>query len=753
MSTKDPTSRSSSTAGSTAPNRIAEPARPTAPDQPATPDVQHRLTDLDALLDHLVDAKPLSVLEPDRQNQLVHVRLGIASGLYTTLKIRHNPTAEHSLRVALGCSSWAFSAGLDQKQRDEIEVAALLHDIGKIATPDSILRSTQKMSSEEASIMANSRRLSRFVLASCCQCSIPTLVEYAAARFDGVGEYDRLGKDLPLGSRMIAIVDAFDSMTTEQAYRKAMSIDRAVAELFKNAGTQFDPDLVQQFGDLLSNQTISLRDSAVKRWFAELTAEDSNGLWCRPETIDRNVTPQRQNRESLFFARMMESMSDGVIFVDHVGTIIRWSPGAEQLTQIASKSVVDRQWTPKLLGLRTTEGAPIEDDECPVLHAITTGTQSMNRYMFKGLRDRYITIDLHVVPVLTPDGQKCGATIIARDASPEANLEERVQTLHEKATRDALTSVSNRAEFDRQMIECVEQNESDGSTFSLIISDIDHFKAVNDTYGHQAGDEVLVQFAALMQRSCRQGDIVARYGGEEFVIICKNCPSSSATDLAEKIRSELAEIPQTALNGKMVTSSFGVTELQPGDTAETILRRADRALYKAKDGGRNRVVQLGVGMNVQEDDENVESAISTWWNALTTRSVAGECLIDCHLATNVPVNVAVEKLRGFLSDHEAEIVSVSDEEVTARIQAPGPNARRTHVGFAIEMSFIDRDAIGQGDGLSHPPTVIRVQISPVRGRERRNNELVSSAKTLVRSLRSYLMASRYDMRNHRTIGE
>lgn len=730
---------------------------PALPSSPVSSNVQQGLSSLGALLGDLVDSTPLSNDGGLHQNQLVHVRLGIASAIFTTLKIRHNPTAEHSLRVALGCSSWAYAARIETEERDQIEVAALLHDIGKIATPDSILRSANRMTPEQAAIMSDSRRLSRFVLSSCCQNEIPLLVDFAQARFDGSNGFDRLGKDLPLGSRMISIVDAFDSMTTDHVYRKAMSADRAIAELFKNSGTQFDPDLVQQFADLLSNQTICFRDNTLQRWLNDLSNSKSNRLWAAPQPAEQEAAQPAQNREALFYSRMMESMADGVIFVDHVGTVTRWSPGAEQLTQIRQKSVLDRQWTPSLLGLRSADGEPIDDGDCPVVYAITSGTQSMNRYMFKGLRDRYITVDLHVVPVLASDGTKYGATIIVRDASPETNLEERVQSLHEKASRDALTSVANRAEFDRQMIECVQQNASDGSTFSLIIADIDHFKSVNDTYGHQAGDEVLIAFSALMQRSCRQGDLVARYGGEEFVIICKNCPASSACDLAEKIRGELADMPQSALSGNPVTSSFGITELQPGDTAETVLRRADRALYKAKDGGRNRVIQLGVGMDLETEDDS-SSTLGGWWNALTTRSSGGnggETLVDCHLATNVPAKVAVEKLRGFLADHEAEIVGVTEEEVIARVQIPIANARRTLCGFTIEMNFVDKDDIGSTDegSSTRPPTVVRVQISPVRGRERRNNDMVAAAKTLVRSLRSYLMASRYDIRNKCILGE
>ena len=190
-----------------------------------------------------------------------------------------------------------------------------------------------------------------------------------------------------------------------------------------------------------------------------------------------------------------------------------------------------------------------------------------------------------------------------RDASPETNLEERVQSLYEKASRDPLTSIQNRAEFDQHLVKSVRRHLTQSNPCSLIICDIDHFKKINDTFGHQAGDKVLVDFAAMLQRSCRHGDHVARYGGEEFVIICKNCTAPAAFELADKIRTEWGGSPRPELDDYTVTTSFGVTELQAGDTAETILRRADRALYKAKGTGRDRVVQLGSGM-----EENKESS-------------------------------------------------------------------------------------------------------------------------------------------------
>ena len=115
-------------------------------------------------------------------------------------------------------------------------------------------------------------------------------------------------------------------------------------------------------------------------------------------------------------------------------------------------------------------------------------------------------------------------------------------------------------------------------------------------YGHQAGDEVLKSFGKLLRSECRAGDLVARYGGEEFVILCADCNNAAATRRAEHLRKSMSDLAQPVLNGETVTVSFGVTEIQPGDSPESMLRRADRALLEAKQLGRNTVVQLGNGI-------------------------------------------------------------------------------------------------------------------------------------------------------------
>jgi predicted signal transduction protein with EAL and GGDEF domain len=143
---------------------------------------------------------------------------------------------------------------------------------------------------------------------------------------------------------------------------------------------------------------------------------------------------------------------------------------------------------------------------------------------------------------------------------------------------------------------------------------------------------------------CRSGDLVARYGGEEFAILCADCTNASAARKAEGIRQALAAVKHSRLGNASFTASFGVTELQTGDTPETMLRRADRALLQAKDQGRNQVVQLGDGMI----EEKVKRS---WW---PFQSLRGGALVEVTLVSAVPIEVAVQKLRGFIADQDPQ---------------------------------------------------------------------------------------------------
>ncbi len=690
---------------------------------------------------HVLDGQALPVppageWESDQAERLVEARLGVASGLYTALRHKHAPTAAHSLRVALGCSSWAFALGLHDEQRDELEIAALLHDIGKVGTPDRVLLKPGPLASDEARLMDDFRRAGIDILASCCVSpGVLEIVRQSVSWYDGSHpRAPQAGENIPLGARMLAIVDAFDSMTCDQIYRRALPRERALHELFRNAGGQFDPQLVKLFGEL--QMTPQQHRRVVSHWLQTIDSRQSNRFWRHVGTVT-SPTTTTPDPQAIFQHKLLDNIYDAVVFIDCNLEIVFWNHAAERLTGIAADSVLQSTWSPGLVGMRHEKTGGWSDRDCPVAYCLATGIQSVRRLLVANRNRRAVAVDVQTIPVVSHDGFTHGAAMLLHDVSGEASLEEQCQHLHEQATKDPLTQVANRAEFDRSHPVFVRAHLDCNKPCGLIICDIDHFKTVNDTYGHQAGDAVLRGFGQLLKSECRPGDLVARYGGEEFVVLCADCDSASAARRAEELRRAISELPQPALNGREITVSFGVTEIQPGDTAESMLRRADRALLDAKQVGRNTVVQLGSGLNHEAE---------------TAQPVPGpdnrpnnELFVERVLVTGVPLNVAVEKLRGFVIDHHAEILSINADRIDLQIEAQHkrPARRRSDrpVPFLVELTLSEPRAGSASGEPRKSQTRVRVTIRLKRARDQKCTNVSQQAGAILIGLKGYLMAT------------
>lgn len=181
----------------------------------------------------------------------------------------------------------------------------------------------------------------------------------------------------------------------------------------------------------------------------------------------------------------------------------------------------------------------------------------------------------------------------AREATAAANqaLEAANAELLKLASTDALTGAWNRRHFEQAVDAAITQARRYRQPLSLILFDIDHFKLINDRYGHQTGDLVLIEVARRVREGLRVSDLLARWGGEEFVILTPHCGEAEAAELAERVRGLLADdaFPEVG----RVTSSFGVAEWARDETQDAWLKRVDQALYRAKEEGRNRVMAGG----------------------------------------------------------------------------------------------------------------------------------------------------------------
>lgn len=183
------------------------------------------------------------------------------------------------------------------------------------------------------------------------------------------------------------------------------------------------------------------------------------------------------------------------------------------------------------------------------------------------------------------------------------NLQSSLESIRYESLTDELTTLNNRKHFDSSLEKVIRQSEENGQGFCLLMSDIDHFKKFNDTYGHQTGDQVLRLVALSVKQNIKNLDIACRYGGEEFAIILPNVDLGEAIEISDKIRNAVMSKElvkrSTGENLGRITISIGVAMYRPHDTPNSVVARADAALYAAKHAGRN---------NVKTEDDLSEAA-------------------------------------------------------------------------------------------------------------------------------------------------
>jgi diguanylate cyclase (GGDEF)-like protein/PAS domain S-box-containing protein len=300
-----------------------------------------------------------------------------------------------------------------------------------------------------------------------------------------------------------------------------------------------------------------------------------------------------------FYKTLFDNLYDGVYFVDPDRTIRYWNKGAERIAGYSPEEMQGRSCHSSLLDHVDSRGCHMcHKNTCPLVHSIRTGGTAMERVTLRHKDGRPISVDIHVMPIRDAEGQVIGAVEVFRDASPLVALETALAKLRDLAMRDPLTGLANRRHLDEMLDLRLSLFESTGLPFSVLMADLDHFKEINDTHGHAAGDQALVRFGQVAQAACRGDDILGRFGGEEFLIVLPEVRLDRAWMVAERLRQQVArqiEVPSSVADRppSRLTISVGVTEAAHGETAEMLLARVDAALYRAKAQGRDRVVALG----------------------------------------------------------------------------------------------------------------------------------------------------------------
>lgn len=283
-------------------------------------------------------------------------------------------------------------------------------------------------------------------------------------------------------------------------------------------------------------------------------------------------------------------LGEGVYVLDADGTLTFMNPEAERILGWKEEELLGKN-VHEVIHFQKADGTPLPVSECPVFLSISANAcYRVAEDVFTRKDGKMIPIALVSTPICEDD-KVTGSVAAFHDITERKRVQEALRDanalLERQATTDMLTGIFNRLKFNELLDVELQRSVRHGLPLSVIMFDIDHFKRINDTFGHHTGDSVLKEVTGTVRDTLRIYDSLARWGGEEFVILLPGNNMENTSLLAERLRDDIAR--HSYAHGVSVTCSFGVAEYGGGDNADTLMQRADRALYKAKNSGRNRV--------------------------------------------------------------------------------------------------------------------------------------------------------------------
>jgi len=292
-----------------------------------------------------------------------------------------------------------------------------------------------------------------------------------------------------------------------------------------------------------------------------------------------------------FFKDLIDNLYDGVYFVDRDGRVIYWNKGAERVTGYKSDHVKGRLCRDNILSHITADGTQLCLTGCPLAASMEDG-QSREAEIFLHHRDGHrMPVVVRASPIRNKDGEIIGAVETFSSNDQVIQTRRQMDELRQSAFTDPLTGIGNRRYLEKAIRTAIVDLERGIGLAGLIFIDVDNFKQINDTYGHEVGDQILLMVSRTLKHNLRGTDLLGRWGGDEFIAIIHDAQDScSLHNIAQKL---CVMVENSCLDLEIarlvVTVSIGATLIKADETPEKIFSRADQLMYKSKQAGRNQV--------------------------------------------------------------------------------------------------------------------------------------------------------------------
>jgi diguanylate cyclase (GGDEF)-like protein/putative nucleotidyltransferase with HDIG domain len=562
--------------------------------------------------------------EKNHVEQMSNLHLRTIEALALAIEAKDHTTHDHLQRVRVYATEVGKILELSSDDLQALQAAALLHDIGKLAVPENIISKPSKLTPEEFEKMKIHPIVGAEILER-VQFPYPVvpIVRAHHEKWDGSGyPYGLKEEEIPLGARILSAVDFLDALASDRQYRHALPIEVVMSRLEEECGKSFDPTIVRVLqeryveieklvqnhsGDIpwtkLSTEVKVERGVAPGSGLAEVGAKRQEGA-----TFLASIAAARQEVQALFeltqdlgsslsldetlsvFSAKLKRLvpySAIAIYVRHGDNLLPEHVTGDNFRLLAGLSIpvgqglsgwVAQNKKPVLNGNPTLEpGYPRDPGEfTPLRSALAVPLESPEAVV------GVLTLYHAAKDAFTADHLRILLAIRSRIALAIENAL-RFRQAESSATTDYLTGLPNARslflQLDQELARCKRNNTS----LTVMVCDMDGFKQINDRFGHLEGNRVLVRFAQMLKKSCREYDYVARMGGDEFVVIAPGLTAEAAASKAENLRQLVQKAGREVCGENTLSLSIGQAVYpETGVDAEDLLAEADQRMYIEK---------------------------------------------------------------------------------------------------------------------------------------------------------------------------
>jgi diguanylate cyclase (GGDEF)-like protein/putative nucleotidyltransferase with HDIG domain len=547
--------------------------------------------------------------------QMADLHLRTIEALAIAIDVKDETTHDHVHRVQIYATGLARAFNLSELEIEALKAGALLHDVGKLAVPDYILNKPGKLTPAEFERMKVHTTVGAEILERVgFPYPVVPVVRHHHERWDGTGYPDGLrGEEIPMTARILGVIDCFDSAREDRQYRKGLTRAEAIALLESGIDTKYDPRVVRVFLEHLPRFEEEIRWQKPVKAGAKPTA-----------TSAAPASPQRAENRAAVFEQIRNAHREVITLYDIAQTIGTSLDLRDMFAVFSSRLQDIVSYTTCVLYLQKPDSIELEATHIAGRHAARfkgqgvmlnsgiTGYVAANRQPmyncdpqidFKAahldLGDEYRTA--MSVPLMKGDDVLGALTLyhadlaayeadhlrlleavakLASDAIANALQHEETQAI---ALSDLLTGLPNARALRQKFEESANRARRFNLPFSILMMDLDGFKAINDTLGHQTGDRVMKEVAQVLARQIRASDFLGRYAGDEFVAIL-HIDQDGARELVRRLQRVVdshdfgfTQVGMT-VGISIGWASYGVD----GDTLDALLLAADRAMYSDK---------------------------------------------------------------------------------------------------------------------------------------------------------------------------